>query len=242
MRLRVGVRTSATSLPWAQVLKPGRGLVYDLLAHGAPEVGARLHEEGTGPFGMVPFGHGAPMFASARRKRGVYAVGGSGCVELGSPLPDVVHGLAKGLVGREVVDWGGTAFRIESVSVLEAPAFASGRARLRTSTPVVMKGSGRDDEGVRAKREAWVLPEEAEFAQYFAQNLRRKAVTLGLDEEVSVEAVTWVGPKRSFAVGGGLKPGAPVEVELVGAPEVLQGIWSWGLGQANSAGFGWVAA
>lgn len=242
MRLRLGVHTSASSLPWGQVLKPGRGLVYELLARGAPEAGARLHEEGIAPYGMVPFGYGAPVFASARRQRGVYAIGGPGVVELGSPLPEVVEGMAKGLSGREVLDWGGTAFRLESVTAVEPPEFTSGQARLRTSTPVVMKGSGRDDDGVRVKREAWVLPAEPEFAEYFAHNLRRKAETLGLDPDVSVDAVTWVGPKRSFTVGGGLKPGAPIEVELSGAPETLRGIWSWGLGQANSAGFGWVAA
>ena len=59
---------------------------------------------------------------------------------------------------------------------------------------------------------------------------------------MELDAITWVGPKRSFAVADGLKPGAPVEAELRGAPETLRAIWSWGLGQANSAGFGWVAA
>ena len=241
MRLRLGIRTSASSLPWAQVLKPGRSLVYELLARGAPEEGARLHSGGVPPHGMVPFGHSAPVFPSARRKRGAYAAGGLGWLELGSPLPEVVEGLAKGLAGREVLDWGGTALRLESVTAVDPPEFSTGRVRWRTVTPVVMKGSGRDDDGVRTKREAWVLPGEPEFAEYFAQNLRRKAETLGLDPDVSLEAITWVGAKRSFAVGGGLKPGAPIEVELRGTAETLQGIWSWGLGQANSAGFGWVA-
>jgi CRISPR-associated endoribonuclease Cas6 len=117
-----------------------------------------------------------------------------------------------------------------------------GAARLRTRTPVVMKGSGRDDSGQRTTRQAWVLPTEPEFHHYFEQNLRRKAETLGLAPEVALEQISWVGPKRSFADGDGLKPGAAVEAVLRGDPVVLNAIRDWGLGQANAAGFGWVAA
>lgn len=102
---------------------------------------------------------------------------------------------------------------------------------MRTPTPVVIKGSGRDGDGVRRTRQAWVLPSEPEFPEYFAGNLRRKAHTLGLDPDVELDAITWVGPKRSFAVSGGLKPGAPVEAELRGAPETLRAIWSWAWGR-----------
>ena len=43
MRLRVEVRMRATQLPWEQMLKPGRSIVYDLLAREAPEVGRQFH-------------------------------------------------------------------------------------------------------------------------------------------------------------------------------------------------------
>lgn len=242
MRLRIEVTTSASELPWPEVLRPGRSLLYELLSRGAPELGEKLHAAGLGPYQMVPFGHGAPAFPAAPRRRGAYAVGGHGLVEIGSPVEEIIDGWTRGLAGRDLIDWGGTAFRIRKASVIEPPSFAGGRARLRTTTPVVMKGSGRDDSGARTTRQAWVLPGEPEFAPYFSGNLRRKAETLGLDPDVELEAVTWVGPKRSFAVSSGLKPGAAIEAELCGAPRTLQAIWSWGLGQANSAGFGWVTA
>lgn len=223
------------------VLRPGRSLVYDLLAGGAPELGARLHDHGVGPYGMAPFGYGAPVFPNAPRRRGRYAAGGAGFLELGSPVPEVVGAWASALASREVIDWGGVALRVRDVVPVDPPEFAAGRARMRTVTPVVMKGSGRGDDGVRTTRQAWVLPGEPEFDAYFAGNLRRKAESLGLDPEVELDAITWVGPKRSFTVSNGLKPGALVEVELSGPPETLRAIWSWGLGQANAAGFGWVA-
>ncbi|MFC9228449.1 CRISPR-associated endoribonuclease Cas6 [Streptomyces decoyicus] len=242
MRLQVAVTTAASELPWASVLSPGRGVVYDVLGRTAPELGQQLHEKGWGVHGLVPFGHGAPVFPTTRRRRGRYAAGGPGVVEFGSPLPEVVEALARGFVQRELLDWGGVAFRITGVKAVEQPEFAGGRARWRTETPVVMKGSGRDEEGRRTTRQAWVLPSEPEWPAYMQGNLRRKAETLGLDPGVELESVSWVGPKRSFAVGAGLKPGAAVELELSGPPETLRALWSWGLGQANSAGFGWVSA
>jgi CRISPR-associated endoribonuclease Cas6 len=242
VRLRIEVTTSAEYVPWASVLRPGRSVLYDLLAHGAPALGRQLHDGGIGPHGMVPFGFSAPVFPQAARRRGTYAAGGHGLVEVGSPVLEVVQGWVAALSTRELIDWGGVALRIRNVTPVDPPEFAGGTARFRTVTPVVMKGSGRDGEGSRVTRQAWLLPAEPEFPQYFVGNLRRKAETLGLDPGIDLDAITWIGPKRSFAVSGGLKPGAPVEVELRGAPETLRAIWSWGLGQANSAGFGWVAA
>ncbi|WP_440106024.1 CRISPR-associated endoribonuclease Cas6 [Streptosporangium sp. H16] len=242
MRLRIEVATAATELAWAKVLAPGRSLAYDVLAREAPALGRQLHNQGAGPYGMVPLGHGAPVFPQAKRRRGAYAVGGRGWVELGSPLFDVVTVLAQGIKQRELLDWGGVAFRVLNVVAVEPPGFESGRGRFRTSTPVVMKGTGRDESGQRTTRQAWLLPTDQEFPVFFQRNLRRKAETLGLDPEVSLTEISWVGSKRSFSVGQGAKPGAPVEVELTGPPETLQAIWSWGLGQANAAGFGWVAA
>ncbi|WP_280433432.1 CRISPR-associated endoribonuclease Cas6 [Nocardia brasiliensis] len=176
----------------------------------------------------------------------MYAAGGPGILELGSPLPQVIEAWAEALTSMPVIAWGPTAFIIDKVEVIEPSTFASGRAVFRTSTPVVMKSSGKDDSGTRTTRQAWCLPGEPEWDVYVEGNLRRKAETLGLDRNVTLEGVRWVGPKRSFAVGttrgpGGKKPGACVEVEVSGDPVTLQAVHSWGLGQANSAGMGWIS-
>ncbi|WP_217712073.1 CRISPR-associated endoribonuclease Cas6 [Kitasatospora sp. NA04385] len=162
-------------------------------------------------------------------------------MEFGSPLPQVVRALASGFKERELLDWGGVALRLTGLSVLAPPEFAEGRAVFRTVTPVVMKGSGYSEDGVRGPRQAWVLPGEREWAGYFQGNLRRKAETLGLDAGVGLESVFWVGPRTSVVGKYGSKPGAAVEVELSGAPQTLRALWSWGLGQANSTGCGWIA-
>ncbi|WP_406341912.1 CRISPR-associated endoribonuclease Cas6 [Streptomyces sp. NBC_01578] len=239
--------TQARELGWEDVLAPGRALSYALLQRAAPELGEVLHAKGWGPYGMVPFGYGAPVFPTAKRRAGAYAAGGPGVLELGSPLPEVVEGWAAGLASMPVIAWGPTAFIVDAIEAVEAPSFVSGRAVFRTVTPLVMKSSVRDEGGVCARRQAWCLPGEPEWDVYVQGNLRRKAETLGLDPDVMLEGVGWVGPKRSFAVAGtvgvgGRKPGACVEITVSGAPRTLAALHSWGLGQANSAGMGWIGA
>ncbi|GGO95997.1 CRISPR-associated endoribonuclease Cas6 [Wenjunlia tyrosinilytica] len=239
--------TGARELGWDEVLAPGRALCYGLLERGVPVLGARLHAAGWGPHGMVPFGYGAPVFPAARRRRGVYVADGPGVVELGNPLLEVVEGWAAALAAVPVLAWGATAFILDKVEAVKAPPFPAGQAVFRTATPVVMKSSGRDESWVRTRRQAWCLPGEPEWDAYIQANLRRKAETLGVDPDVTLEGVSWVGPKRSFAVAGsggarGKKPGACVEVALSGAPQTLSALHSWGLGQANSTGMGWISA
>lgn len=239
MRVRIDVTTQAKSLPWAKVLDPGRGLAYGLLAASNPELGSQLHDHGWGPHKMVPFGHSAPVFPFSRRQKGEYGTGGKGYIEFGSPLPEVSTALIQGLVRRELIDWGGVAMRVLGLQLMEPPDFSSGWARFRTETPVVAKSSQWMAPDGSIGRE-WLLPTDPEFPAALQQNLERKAETLGVSTDIALQEITWVGPKRSFAVGRGTKPGAAVEVEVSGHPQTLQALWSWGLGQSNAAGFGWI--
>lgn len=242
MRIRMRVTASATSIPWPEVLRPGVGLAYEWLEVGDPELGRDIHANGYGPHRFAPFGHGAPWFPRAPKRRGVYTVGGEGLVEFGSPLPEVLTAWSKGLAGQRVLDWGGTALRVVSLEAAEPPGFEAGVARFRTATPVVMKGSGYGPDGVRTTREAHLVPTDPEFPAYLAGSLKRKAVSFGLGDQVELVSIDWVGPKRSFAVKAGLRVGAPVEVTVAGDPEILRMLWSTGIGQGTANGFGWVAA
>lgn len=242
MRLRVYVRTAARELPWVEVQRPGRGLCYRLLQESDPALAGRIHERGWGRHHMAPFGYSPPIFPNASKLHGRYSLGGGpGYLELGSPLVSVVEGWAKALAGQPILDWGGTALHVRNIELVDPPPFEDGMAVMSTVTPVTMKGSGLDDDGRRTTRQAWLLPGEPEFAGYLAQNLRHKAESLGLEPDVALEQIMWVGAKRSIDVEKGKKIGARLGVALRGSPEVLSVIWSWGLGQATSAGFGWVA-
>lgn len=240
MRVMVEVATAATELDWRRVHAPGRGIFYGLLSRAAPLLAAVLHDKGWGPYRMVPIGYGAPLFPYAGRRKGKYAVGGPGLVEFGSPVEPIAEALAEEVSRQRCLNWGGVEFHITRVGVLDPPSFSDGRARMKTRTPVLMKG--RDESGQRPTREGWLLPNEPGFSENFVRNLTRKAETLGFDPDIQLTSILGVGPKRSFSVGRGAKPGATIDVELQGDSDVLRALWSWGLGQSNSAGFGWIAA
>jgi len=251
MRVRIEITTTASEIPWPDVLKPGRGLIYSLLNAADPELGQRIHEKGWGPHRLAPFGYSGPIFPHAPRKRGVYTAGGRGYLELGSPVPEVGVALLTALAQRDTISWGPVQLRVLTVTVDKTPPPSS---TFRTVTPVVLK-SGRPPNLIAPSGGQNCLPGEAEFAARLQANLQRKAETLGLDPAPALQRITWIGPRRSFAVGDGYKPGAAVEVELSGtgrpaliAPtggqngEILAALRDWGLGAANAAGFGWVAA
>lgn len=165
---------------------------------------------------------------------------------MGSPLPEVVEGWSNALASSPVIAWGATAFIVDRVESVDTSEFASGRAVFRTVTPVVMKTPRQDGDG-RADRWAWRLPGEPQWDVHVQANLRRKAETFDLDPDVKLDEVRWIGAQRSFVVGGsrggrGKKPGACVEVALSGPPKTLAALHSWGLGQANSTGMGWIGA
>ena len=138
---------------------------------------------------MVPFGYSGPVFPQAAKRRGAYAAGGHGYLELGSPLPEVIAAWSVALSRRQLIDWGGVALRVREIALVKTAA-EDETARLRKRTPVVMKGSGRDGDGERTTRQAWALPTEPEFHHYFEQNLRRKPETFDLAPEVALEQIS----------------------------------------------------
>ena len=243
MRLRINVTTQSTELPWDQVLRPGRGLVYHLLAEADPDLAGQLHDHGYGPHGMTPFGYGAPVFPHAKRRPGRYAIGGRGYIELGSPLPELVAHWKQALTGRTLVDWGGVALQVRALTAVKPPDMSAGRVEFRTVTPAVLKTLNPMPSPTRDIRSSYdILPYESGYLEALHRNLERKAKTLGLAPDFEIEKITWVGPKRGFSVQKGRRTGTTLGVALRGSPDLLSAIWSWGLGQANTAGFGWIKA
>jgi CRISPR-associated endoribonuclease Cas6 len=230
VRIVLQVRAQAGRLAWEQVLTPGRSLVYRALADHDPDLGRQLHDAGLGPYRLRPFVFCPPTFASAPRIARSYAVGGTGSVAFGSPLLVVAEAVAKAVAGRQVLHWGSAALEIRSVAVVDPPRFITGQAEWHTATPVIVKGGHPD---------RFLLPDDPGWLDGLRGNLQRKAATLGLDEAVEVELL-WAGARRLFRVDGSTRIGAPVTVRVLAASETLAAIWSWGLGQANAAGFGWI--
>lgn len=243
MRVRVSVFTAAHAIPWEELHRPGRALVYSLLRQADPKLAEHLHAEGWGPAGMAPFGFCPPVFPQAGRRRGVYAAGGHGWLEIGSPVTAVARAIARGLQDRVggYIDWGGVALRVNHAEVIgPPPGLARGRATWETATPVVVKTGDP-----RAGTPVWLLPGEAGWEGRVGGNGRRKAATLRLPPDFVVRRVLWAGPRRGHVVAPGAdgrKVGARVRVAVAGHPDVLRALWCWGLGEATSAGMGWITA
>jgi CRISPR-associated endoribonuclease Cas6 len=231
VRIVLQLRASPGRLAWEEVLTPGRGLVYGALAEHSPQLGRELHDAGYGPHRLRPFAFCPPTFPSAPRIARFYAVGGLGSVAFASPLLVVAEAVAKAVAGRGVLHWGSAALEVRSVAAVDPPRFLNGPAEWHTTTPVVVKGGHPD---------RFLLPHDPGWLDGLRGNLQRKAATLGLDDAVEVELL-WAGARRLFRVDGSARIGAPVAVRVQAASETLAAIWSWGLGQANSAGFGWIA-
>jgi CRISPR-associated endoribonuclease Cas6 len=230
VRVVLQVRAEPGVLAWEQVLTPGRSLIYGALAAHSPELGRQLHDVGYGPYRLRPFAFCPPTFPSTPRVPRVYAVGGRGSVAFGSPLLVVAEGVAKAVAGRQVLHWGSVGLEVRSVVAVDPPRFVTGQAEWHTATPVIVKGGHPD---------RFLLPGDPEWLEGLLGNLQRKAATLGLDDAVEAELV-WAGARRLFRVDGSARIGAPVTMRVLAAPETLAAIWSWGLGQGNSAGFGWI--
>lgn len=231
MRFRVDVTAPSGTLAWQDVLGPCRGWFYGLLAEQVPALGAALHERGFGRAGMRPLGCSGPVFPRQRPSRGSFAVGGAGSIWLASPVQEIAASLAAALVERSEVRWGETRWPVRGVALEPAPDFSAGVVEWTTTTPVVLKGGGRDNK--------FLLPDDTEYEARLAANLRRKAEALGLPAEAAVEVVK-AGPRRLFRVDGSAWVGATLVARVEAPPDTLSAVWSWGLGMGNIMGFGWV--
>jgi CRISPR-associated endoribonuclease Cas6 len=231
MRFRVDVTAPSGTLVWQDVLGPCRGWLYGLLAEQAPALGAALHERGFGAAGMRPLGCSGPVFARQRPSKGSYAVGGAGSIWVASPVREIGGSLAPALVALSEVHWGGARWTVRGVALEPTPDFSTGVVEWATTTPVVLKGGGRDNK--------FLLPDDTEYEARLAANLRRKAEALGVPAEAAVEVVK-AGPRRLFRVDGSAWVGATLVARVEAPPDTLSAAWNWGLGMGNIMGFGWV--
>jgi CRISPR-associated endoribonuclease Cas6 len=233
VRLRLQIDTAVAELPWGDVHRPGRGVVYAALEHHAPALGRQLHDHGIG-LGVRPFCFAPPTFPNAPRRRGVYMVGGRGSVIFASPLPEVIEALTANLATSQKLDWGDHQFDVVDMDVEHPPAFASGVATFTTVTPVVVKAYRSD---------RFLTPKDDGFTSRLRQVSVRKLDALGLPSTDFGVEVGWTGSVRQFRTSrrGSTRVGCRLDAKVSGAPEALSALRDAGLGHDSPAGFGMVA-
>lgn len=224
-------------LAWDDIHKPGQRIVYEALRAHDPELGAALHEHGWGTYGLVPFGFQPPVFPAGKRQPKRYPTGGPGTIGFATPLPRVAAALARTIQAGQVLGWGGLDITVAAVRADDA-SYGAGKAIWRTTTPVIVKGRGKPRPG-KSSQPNFLLPQDPEWGTYLVSNLERKAATFELPDDIDVKVLDH-GPRRLFRVGKNARIGVTATVEVHAAPDTLRLIHDWGLGQGNSAGFGWV--
>lgn len=239
MRIDVRLWTRAQTLPWDDLLRPGRDIIYQLLEETAPEMGRQLHQQQWRGQRRVPFNYSMPRFPDSPRKRGQYTSKGPGVWSLSSPFPEIGEALWEGLVKRmsrnPMLDWNGTALHLSGIDTPRQLKLHTDTVQMRTSTPVMSRnGQGR-----------WLNHDDPEFAGQVQDNLEGKAKLLGLDTP-QLTRIDRIGPRKGYTISSASadprihSQGNLMDATLTGSPEVLSAICDWGLGTRNTVGFGWV--
>lgn len=231
-RLRIHIHTRARHIPWDDVLRPGRSLLYSLLYQHDPRLAGRVHRSS----GMAPFGYSAPTFPGAARIRGVYAAGGDGWWDVGTTSRDIAAAWVAGLVTNPLLNWGGVAIKVVGVFVTTPPVWDGGAVVWRTTTPVCVRTT-------TAQGSKPLLPGDGSYLPALRASLRTRARSVGVPLVAAPQLhVLHVGGRRSYPVSGSDTPrvGCPLAVRIAAPPQLLSVLWCTGIGQQTGAGFGWV--
>lgn len=229
-RLRVRVHTRAREIPWDDLLRPGRSLIYSWLHRHNPQAAAEIHDGR----GMAPFGYSYPTFPDAARREGVYAAGGHGWWDVGTTDARIARALAATLTAKPLVNWGGVALTVTGIDLVRPPVWPR-RVTWLTATPLVVRAT--KEQGSRC-----LLPDDPSWLPALRASLRSRARAAGVDGADANVWLRWAGGSRALGVSGSDVPrvGSVVRVQVQGSPGLLTVLWSTGLGQQTGAGFGWV--
>lgn len=228
MRFRVDVAASAPSIAWSDVHGPARGVVYDLIKGQDPELATELHERGWQGHSLRPLGISPPLFAGTKNRKGIYTTSANGSLWFGSPVPRIAGCLLAALASRAEIRWGRTTLTVKGVQVDGTPDHSGGQAVFESVSPVIIKHESR-----------YLVPDDAHYVERLTHNLRHKADSLDLPNQVEVEVLA-AGERRRFDVQKGLRIGATARLQVRAAPPLLDALYDWGLGLNNNQAFGWV--
>jgi len=228
VRFRVDVAASKPVLPWRDVHGPARAVVYDLIESQDAAVASELHDLGWQGSSLRPLGVSPPLFSGTQRRAGAYLASSDGVISMGSPVPRIAACLLAALAGQSELRWGSVVLSVKGVQLDSIASHAGGVAVFETVSPVLVK-----------HEDLFLVPTDAHFQERLTHNLRHKADVLGLPNEVEVEVLD-SGPRRRFDMPKGFRIGATARVRVVGAPQLLDALYEWGLGLSTVEGFGWI--
>ncbi|MEO3807203.1 CRISPR-associated endoribonuclease Cas6 [Nonomuraea sp. B1E8] len=228
MRFRVDVAAQVPVMPWSDVHGPARAVIYNLIQGQDAELAAELHDDGWQGSSLRPVGISPPLFSGTRPRSGAYSTSPDGSISMGSPVPRIAACLLAALAGRSEIRWGSVDLSVKGIQLDNIADHSEGVAVFDTVSPVLVKHDGM-----------YILPDDANFQDRLAHNIRHKADLLGLPNEVEVEVLD-SGPRRRFDVPKGFRIGATARIRVAAKPQLLDALYEWGLGLSTVEGFGWI--
>lgn len=216
-----------------------QALVYRWLAEADGQLARALHDRG-----YVFKGHRYKLFVYSLL-HGEHSKGDREGIELSgqikwqiaSPCIEFMEALALGLLRLDEVRLEQNRLRLEAVSVPPTPQFSSGRAYLRTLSPIVVS-TVLEQNGLLKKR--FLAPEDSHFGRVLGENLCRKASLLSVAAEAKIEFEPVKLKSRLFCLHGTYVRGWEGWFFVEAAPELLQVGYEAGFGERNGQGFGMV--
>ncbi|ADI02104.1 CRISPR-associated endoribonuclease Cas6 [Syntrophothermus lipocalidus] len=225
-------------LPW-NYLHLLHGYLYAAITRTYPDVGVFLHEQG-----FVVEDHKYKMLVFSRLFPKKAAGIDDGLILqppfhwwVSSPLSPAMEALAATMLKEGTALIGGVELRIKKIEAEPVPEF-TGRVLCEMISPLIAStGIVRN----RKLHKRFLLPSEPDFWRVVEDNLRRKAVALGLSvvhtDEMKFEVIgNW--KSRLFEAQGTWVRGYEGSFIIMGAEKLFALAYEAGLGERNSQGFG----
>lgn len=216
MRIRLHASPSTTAVPFAYQ-DDLRGVFH----RWAPQ-SQEIHD------GASDYGFG--WLHGGRAQRGALHFSRGASWVLGTARPDHMSALLEGIQHDPRIGWG---MAVERIELLESP----GAGRFRLDSPVLIQADAQEN-----GRRAHLLPHDPGAEDLLRRTLLRKLDAAGISadpESYSIEAVA--GAKvhtKLVRIGHAQYRAALSLVEVKGPREVVDFVWSVGLGHLTGCGFG----
>ena len=241
MRLKVVFNFSdRIFLPW-NYLDYLKGMFYEVMMRGDPEVARFAHEEGFQSEGkrykLFTFSLLYPRHRE-RRSDGLIMWGEVNWF-FSSPIPGIVEAFAAGMLMEGQVELGKARCDLARVEVMPAPEFSE-EMNFRTLSPIVASTGRRSGDKFG---KVFLNPDDPDFRRVLTENLVRKYKALFGEEPEGEVEIEPCEPYKSklFNVSGTNVRGYEMRLKLKGDPILIKLAYEAGLGERNGQGFGMIA-
>lgn len=220
-----------------------QGVLYGCWRERTPQLHDAGFSVGPSTYRLFTFG---PLRSKGHidSKRRTYRLEGSSSFEVRTPIEGLLDILAAELAGRGIVRIGAHELPLVNLDACDRLLFPR-RALVRAVQPIVVASSKNTSDMADSRdgthRSGYLSPEDNGWATRIQQNAADKAAIIGLDCPADLQIIPLSSTglrKRVTRFKGTYITGWMGEFALSCDPQLMQLLYSCGLGSKNSQGFG----